>query len=135
MYEALTIPSVVPALGRDVSIDYRTHSRDLLAQKLELFVPFTVPRSNLAFLSKRVNQMNDASPKRLFYTLAMPLAILMLVFWAIMTFAFSGPGWVHLFLSLGVFLLIWRITAGGTESAWQRYVSHRDTRTGKPRGS
>jgi hypothetical protein len=35
----------------------------------------------------------------------------MLVGWAIATFVYSGPGWVHLFLSLGVFLVIWRIAA------------------------
>jgi len=35
----------------------------------------------------------------------------MLVGWAIATFWFSGPGWVHLFLSLGVFLVVWRIAA------------------------
>jgi len=50
----------------------------------------------------------------------------MLVFWAVMTFAFSGPGWAHLFLSLGLFILIWRIVAGGTWDAWQRYVAKRD---------
>jgi peptidoglycan/LPS O-acetylase OafA/YrhL len=45
-----------------------------------------------------------------------PVAIIMLVFWAIMTFAFDGPGWVHIFLSLGVFLLIWGVVerGGGT---------------------
>ena len=32
----------------------------------------------------------------------------MLVGWAIATFGFNGPGWVHLFLSVGVFLVIWR---------------------------
>jgi hypothetical protein len=39
MYEVLTTPSAFPALGHDVSIDYRTHPRDLLAQKLSLSVP------------------------------------------------------------------------------------------------
>lgn len=45
-----------------------------------------------------------------------PVAILMLVFWAIVTFAFDGPGWIHIFLSLGVFLLIWGVVerGGGT---------------------
>lgn len=65
--------------------------------------------------------MTPNRPHQLWLALAMPLAIAMLVFWAVMTFAFSAPGWVHLFLSLGVFLLIWRITAGGTEDAWERY--------------
>ena len=43
------------------------------------------------------------------------VAIAMLIFWAVWTFAINdAPGWVHLFLSLGVFLLIWRIVAMGT---------------------
>ena len=45
---------------------------------------------------------------------AFPLAIVMLVGWAVWTFAFDpAPGWVHLFLTLGVFLLIWAIVARG----------------------
>ncbi|HEY7878801.1 MAG TPA: hypothetical protein VIC55_11270 [Gemmatimonadaceae bacterium] len=67
--------------------------------------------------------MATPGPHRLLYVIAYPLAAIMLVFWAVMTFAFSGPGWVHLFLSLGLFFLIWRIVAGGTEDAWQRYVA------------
>lgn len=41
---------------------------------------------------------------------AFPVAILMLVGWAVWTFAFApAPGWIHLFLTAGVFLLIWAI--------------------------
>jgi hypothetical protein len=39
MFEALTMPSVFPALGPDVSIDCRTHPVDLSAQKLGLSAP------------------------------------------------------------------------------------------------
>lgn len=43
---------------------------------------------------------------------AFPLAIVMLVGWAVWTFVYDpAPGWVHLFLTLGVFLLIWAIVA------------------------
>lgn len=43
---------------------------------------------------------------------AFPVAIAMLVGWAIWTFAFDpAPGWVHFLLTLGVFLLIWAIVA------------------------
>jgi hypothetical protein len=34
IFEALTPPTVFPALGHDVSEVYRTHSKDLLAQKV-----------------------------------------------------------------------------------------------------
>ena len=70
--------------------------------------------------------MTTAEKKGFVFVAAYPVAIAMLVFWAVMTFAFSGPGWAHLFLSLGLFILIWRIVAGGTWDAWQRYVAKRD---------
>lgn len=41
-------------------------------------------------------------------------AIAMLVVWGVGTFAFGAPGWVHLLLTLGVFLLIWRVVVRGT---------------------
>ena len=41
-------------------------------------------------------------------------AVVMLIGWAIATFFFEAPGWVHLFLTLGVTLLIWRIVKRGT---------------------
>jgi hypothetical protein len=37
-------------------------------------------------------------------------AVAMLVVWAVVTFTTEAPGYVHLLLTLGVFLLIWRIT-------------------------
>lgn len=43
---------------------------------------------------------------------AFPLAIVMLVGWAVWTFAYApAPGWVHLLLTVGVFLLVWAIVA------------------------
>jgi hypothetical protein len=36
------------------------------------------------------------------------LALALLVVWGIGT-ALSGPGWVHAFLTVGVFLLIYRV--------------------------
>ena len=44
-------------------------------------------------------------------------AIAMLVVWAVGTFVYEGPGWLHLLLSVGVFLLIWRIIVRGTPGA------------------
>lgn len=38
----------------------------------------------------------------------------MLIVWAIVTFVFEGPGWIHLLLSAGVFLVIYRIVVRGT---------------------
>lgn len=38
----------------------------------------------------------------------------MLVVWAIGTFVFEAPGWIHLLLTAGVFLIIYRIVVRGT---------------------
>ena len=43
-------------------------------------------------------------------------AIAMLAVWAVATFGFDAPGWIHLLLSAGVFLLIWRIVVRGTRA-------------------
>jgi hypothetical protein len=48
----------------------------------------------------------------------------MLVLWAIGTFVYEAPGWIHLLLSVGVFLIIYRIVARGTPGV--------DTTTKKP---
>jgi len=42
------------------------------------------------------------------------VALAMLVVWAVWTFAFSAPGFAHILLTAGVFLLIYRIVARGT---------------------
>ncbi len=41
-------------------------------------------------------------------------AIAMLVVWAVATFVLEAPGYVHLLLTAGVFLLIWRIVVRGS---------------------
>lgn len=40
-----------------------------------------------------------------------PLSALLIVVWAYLTFTRPAPGWIHILLTLGVFLLIWRIVA------------------------
>jgi uncharacterized membrane protein len=41
-------------------------------------------------------------------------AIAMLVVWAFLTFTTTAPGWIHILLTMGVFLLIYRIVVRGT---------------------
>jgi hypothetical protein len=38
------------------------------------------------------------------------VSVAMLVVWAVVTFTTEAPGLIHLLLTLGVFILIWRIT-------------------------
>jgi uncharacterized membrane protein len=47
--------------------------------------------------------------------LALIAGIAMLVVWAIVALGFSGPGWIHLLLTVGVTLVIYRIVVRGTE--------------------
>lgn len=42
--------------------------------------------------------------------------IVMLVVWGGLTVATEAPGWVHLLLTAGVFLIIWRIVVRDTPS-------------------
>jgi hypothetical protein len=39
--------------------------------------------------------------------------IAMLVVWVFAALVFNGPGWVHGLLTLGVFIVIWRIVVRG----------------------
>ena len=41
------------------------------------------------------------------------VAIAMLVVWAIGALVYEAPGWIHLLLTIGVSLLIWRIVVRG----------------------
>lgn len=38
-------------------------------------------------------------------------AVVMLIAWAVVTFTTEAPGYVHLLLTVGFFLLFWRIVA------------------------
>ena len=42
------------------------------------------------------------------------LSLVMLVVWAVVVFATSAPGWIHLLLTVGMFLLMYRIVVRGT---------------------
>jgi uncharacterized membrane protein len=41
-------------------------------------------------------------------------AVLMLVVWGVVTFTTSAPGWIHILLTMGMFLLMYRIVIRGT---------------------
>ena len=52
-----------------------------------------------------------------FARFGVPLSILMLAVWAVATFAYEAPGWIHLLLTGGMFLLIYSIVVRGTSPA------------------
>ena len=41
-------------------------------------------------------------------------ALAMLIIWALVTFMTSAPGWIHILLTMGMALLIYRIVVRGT---------------------
>jgi uncharacterized membrane protein len=41
-------------------------------------------------------------------------AIVMLAIWAFVTFTTTAPGWIHILLTMGMFLLTYRIVVRGT---------------------
>ncbi len=41
-------------------------------------------------------------------------ALAMLVVWAVVTFTTAAPGWIHIVLTMGMALLIYRIVVRGT---------------------
>jgi hypothetical protein len=41
------------------------------------------------------------------------IGIAMIIIWAIGALVFEAPGWVHLLLTIGVFVVIWRIVVTG----------------------
>jgi hypothetical protein len=41
-------------------------------------------------------------------------AVIMLVVWAVLTFTTEAPGYVHLLLTIGFFVLFWRIAVRGS---------------------
>lgn len=47
-------------------------------------------------------------------------AVGMLIVWAVVTFRGDAPGWIHVLLTLGVFLLIYRIAIRGTHRGGKR---------------
>ena len=44
-------------------------------------------------------------------------AIVMLAIWAFVTFTTTAPGWIHILLTMGVSLLIYRIVVRGARGA------------------
>ena len=96
-----------PALGRDVSSIYRTHPMDLSAQKVSS--PFR--KDVTAHLRCGYNlPAGQFTVNEIIMDFGILGAIAMLAIWAFVTFTTEAPGYIHLLLTLGVFLLIWRIT-------------------------
>ena len=49
--------------------------------------------------------------------IGVPLSLVVLAGWAVATFMYEAPGWIHMLLTGGVFLLIYSIVVRGTPGA------------------
>jgi len=47
-------------------------------------------------------------------------ALLVLIVWGVITFRGDAPGWIHILLTVGMFLLIYRIVIRGTHRGGPR---------------
>ena len=101
------LPTAFPALGHDISTTFRTHPEDLSAQKMNLSVPV---RCRTAHLTNGYNlRAGKLTVNENEMDLGIIAAVVMLVVWAIATFSGDAPGYVHLLLTIGFFLLFWRV--------------------------
>jgi hypothetical protein len=57
--------------------------------------------------------------------LGLLLGVALLVIWAIGALVFDGPGWINALLTIGVFVVIWRIVVSGNRR-------HPQTKNTKP---
>jgi len=92
---------------------------DLLAQKIGLFAPFRVVIANDtgATLAGQI--------RLLLMDVGLIAAIVMLALWAAGTFFLDAPGWINLLLSVGVFVVIWRIVARSASKTNQREAGNK----------
>ena len=54
-------------------------------------------------------------------------AVAMLVVWAVVALGYNGPGWIHLLLTGGVALLIYRVVLRGTRNVSTRGSADKPT--------
>ena len=80
---------------------------DLSAQEVNLSVPELNRRYHPRLTARNPSHIMDP------FLIA---AVVMLVVWAGVTFTVGAPGWMNLLLTIGMFLLIWRLVVRRTPS-------------------
>lgn len=103
------LPSAFPALGHDVQHDLSDPPGGLIGSKSESLRPSEAQTSRLwndYNLRARKLNVNEIE-----MDLGIAAAVVMIAVWAVVTFNTEAPGYVHLLLTIGFFLLFWRIIA------------------------
>lgn len=84
---------------------------DLSAQEVNLFVPHL----KVSYTGRQARRNLELPPEhRMDIWIAGAVALLLV--WLGLVVTTDAPGWVHLLLTGGMFLLIWRIVVRGTPS-------------------
>ena len=108
------LPFAFPALGHDIMHDLSDRPGGLNGSKSESL------RSSSGATSHLSNDYNLRARKLTVNEIEMDLgiaaAIVMIVVWAVVTFTTEAPGYVHLLLTIGFFLLFWRIAVRDSRS-------------------
>ena len=104
------MPTAFPALGHGVNTDIEP-ARWTCWLKNVVSSPRSVQYPSRGEL---LTQGTGSSELGQLMDIGLLAGIAMLIVWAIVTFVFEGPGWIHLLLSAGVFLVIYRIVVRGT---------------------
>lgn len=84
---------------------------DLLAQKIGLFAPVRI------IIANDTGATLAGQIRLLLMDVGLIAGIVMLALWAAGTFFLDAPGWINLLLSVGVFLIIWRIVARNAKTS------------------
>jgi len=84
---------------------------DLSAQEVNLFVPHL----KVSYTGRQARRNLDL-PQELRMDIYIAGAVALLLVWLGLVTTTDAPGWVHLLLTGGMFLLIWRIVVRGTPS-------------------
>ena len=87
---------------------------DLSAQEVNLFVPHL----KVSYTGRQARRNLELPPE---YRMDIYItgAVALLLVWLGLVMTTDAPGWVHLLLTGGMFLLIWRIVVRGTPSGPQ----------------
>ena len=103
------LPFAFPALGHDIMHDLSDQPGGLNGSKSESLRPSEAQTSHLwndYNLPARKHTVNEFE-----MDFGIAAAIVIIAVWAVVTFTTDAPGYVHLLVTVGFFLLFWRIIA------------------------
>ena len=114
MSEALTLPSAFPPCGHDVNKDLGP-TRRTYRLKTSPFVPAL--RECRFRDDERQSQDELPAAEDTVMDVGIVAAVALLVLWGLATLFLGAPGWANMLLTVGVFLLVWRVVRSPSSKA------------------